>query len=112
METATARARVLFRLRVLFVTGLLLTSLALGFSAAGGNVDPNLHAMVAVVAAALAVASHIRQGGGWDFLAVVSLVGAAWLGLMVQGGGAANTLHLAVALPAVVLSTGLHVRRW
>ena len=51
-----------------------------------------------------------QRGGGWDFLAVVALVGAVGLALMAQAGGVDPHLHLAVALTATALSTGLHLR--
>jgi len=45
-----------------------------------------------------------QRGGGWDFLAVVALVGAVGLALMAQAGGVDPHLHLAVALTATALS--------
>lgn len=95
----------------LLVTALLLASLALGFLAARRDVDPNLHAMIGFLTGALALGSHVRAGGGWDFLAAVALMGAIGLGLMLQAGGVGADLHLALAVPAALLSAGLHVQR-
>lgn len=100
-----------FGLWGLLVTALLLTSLVLGFLAGRRDVDPNLHGMFGFVAGVLALGSHVRRGGGWDFLGVGALVGAIGLGLMVQAGGVSADLHLALAVSAVVLSAGLHLRR-
>lgn len=107
-----AGSPILMRVWSLFVVGLLLASLALGFLAFAGRVDPNLHGMVAFVTAAGAVTSHVRRGSGWDFLAVVSLVVSVGLGLAAQGGGGSARLHLAVALAAAALSGGLHLSGW
>lgn len=111
METRVPR-RAPFRLWSLMVASLLLASLVLGFLASEGRVDRNLHGMMGFVAAALAVASHVRQGSGWDFIAVLFLLGAVGLGLMVQGGGVSASLHLAFALPAASLSAAVHLGRW
>lgn len=111
MARTAAESPILMRAWSLIVVGLLLASLALGFLAFAGRVDPNLHGMVAFVTAAGAIASHVRRGSGWDSLAVVSLVVAVGLGLAARGGGAARP-HLMVALAATVLSGGLHLSGW
>lgn len=107
-----AGSLILMRVWSLFVVGLLLASLALGFLAFAGRVNPNLHGMVAFVTAAGAITSHVRRGSGWDFLAVVSLVVTVGLGLVARGGGGAARPHLTVALAATVLSGGLHLCGW
>lgn len=110
--TATATpARALPRLWAVLVAGLLGVSLGLGLAVSHGPTDPNLHGMVGVLAAGLAVASHVRQGRGCDFLAVLGLVGAVGLGVMAQAGSVTPGLHLAAAVPAALLSIGLHLKR-
>lgn len=96
------------RLASLLAVGLLLTALTLGLLASTGKVDSNLHASVAVVAAALATVGHVRGGSGWDFIAVVSLIAAVDLGLLVQGGAVPSRLHLVLAVAAVGLSSAVH----
>ncbi|HAM58072.1 MAG TPA: hypothetical protein DDZ42_17185 [Candidatus Rokubacteria bacterium] len=91
------------------VAGLLLASVWLGFQASKGEADPNLHGIVAFVAAVLAIGSHVRRGGGWDFLAVVAIVVGVGLGVVAQRGGAGGDLHLAVAVSAALFSSALHV---
>ncbi len=91
------------------VSGLLVAALLLGFAAARGAVDPGLHGMASVVAAALAVGSHVRRAGGWDFLAVVLLLAAIGFGTV--GGGGSAVLHPALATVATGVSAGLHLVR-
>lgn len=102
-------ARALRTVWGLLLAGSLAGALLLGFAAARGVVDPGLHGMASVVAAGLAVASHVRRGGGADFLAVVLLLATVGLGTVAQGGGGSATLHLTLALVATGLSAGLHL---
>jgi hypothetical protein len=109
--------RLLSGLWAVLVALLLLASVWLGFRASTGSVDPNLHAFVAFVAGALAIGSHIRRGGGWDFLAAVAMLFGLGLGVMAQRADSGGGLHLAVAVPAALLSSALHLaplitRRW
>jgi hypothetical protein len=91
------------------VSGLLVTALGLRFAADRGAVDPGLHGMASVVAAVLAIGSHVRRGGGGDFLAVVLLL--ATIGLGTAGGAGSGLLHPALAIAATGLSVGLHLLR-
>jgi hypothetical protein len=101
--------RLLSGLSAVAVAGLLLTSIWLGVRASTASVDPNLHAAVGLVAGALAIGSHVRRGGGWDFLAAVAMVLAVGLGIVAQRGDSGGGLHLAVAVPAAVFSSTLHL---
>jgi hypothetical protein len=101
--------RLLSGLWAVLVAGLLLVSVWLGFQASTGSVDPNLHGLVAFVAGALAIGSHVRRGGSGDFLAVVAMVFGVGLGVMAQRGATGGALHLAVAVPAALLSSALHL---
>jgi hypothetical protein len=87
----------------------LVVALLLGIAAARGAVDPGLHGMAGVIAAALAIASHVRRGGGWDFLAVVLLVATVGAGAFGPVGTATGALHVGLALTATGLSAGLHL---
>lgn len=93
----------------LLVAGLLVAAFLLGVAAGRGTLDPNLHAMTGVVAVGLAALSHVRRGGGLDFLAALLLAATVGLGTMTQAESVGRTLHLAVALPATLLSVGLHL---
>lgn len=92
------------------VSGALVAALLLGVAAARGAADPGLHGMAGVIAAAVAIASHVRQGGGWDLLAVVLLVATVGTGAFGPGGTAGGLLHAGLALGATGLSAGLHWR--
>jgi hypothetical protein len=86
------------------VSGLLITALLLGFAASRGVVDPGLHGMVSVVAAAFAIGSHVRRGGEGDFLAAVLLLAAVGLGMAAGVGG--GLLHPPLAVVATAVSVG------
>jgi len=94
---------------LLALNGLLVAALLLGFAASRGAADPGLHGMAGVVAGGLAVASHVRRGGGLDFLVVLLLLGTIGFGTMLEGDSVTATLHLALAVPATLLSVGLHL---
>jgi hypothetical protein len=102
-------ARALPAAWAVLMAALLAGALVLGFAASRGGVDPGLHAIVALVAAGLAVASHVRRGGGWDFLAVLLLLAVVGLGVFTEAGGMVATLHLTAAIAAVLLSAWLHL---
>jgi hypothetical protein len=101
--------RVLSAVWAVLLAGLLASAGLLGFAAARGAVDAGLHGVTGVVAAALAIGSHVRRGGGWDLLAVVGLLAAVGLGTFTEAGSTTATLHVAAAVPATLLSAGLHV---
>ena len=96
--------------RAVWVSGLLVAALLLGVAAARGAVDPGLHGMAGVIGAGLAIASHVRRGGGWDFLAVVLLVATVGAGAFGPVETAGGTLHAGLALAATGLSASLHWR--
>ena len=91
---------------VLFLLG----ALGLGLLASWNRIDPVLHGMIALLAGILAVAIHIRCGGGLDFLAVVLLVLTVGLGMMTSGGGISPAMHSWTAAVAVAVSTVTQVR--
>jgi hypothetical protein len=89
------------------VSGFLIAALLLGFAVTRGAVDPGFHGMASVVAAAFAIGSHVRRGGGWDLLAVVLLLATVALGTAANVGN--GLVHAAVAIVATAVSVGLHL---
>jgi len=83
---------------------LLLLALGLGILIPFERVDPNLHGMLALLAVVLAVAIHIRIGGGLDFLALVLLIAAVGIGMILSGRDVTSPLHSWVGVAAVVIS--------
>ncbi|MBI2358065.1 MAG: hypothetical protein HYV04_04025 [Deltaproteobacteria bacterium] len=93
-----------------FSIALLIGALGLGFLASWGQIDRNLHAVVALLAGLLAVGMHVRGRSGFDLLATLLLIIALGLGVMLSGGGVASATHRWAAIVAVIASAAAQIR--
>jgi len=76
-----------------------------------GLANADLHAVVGLLAGALAAAAHLRGGTGRDLAATLLLAIGVLLGMGVTGGLVGRGGHGAAALVAALVSMGVHGER-